>query len=70
MKAQAKEEKHGKQMERSQLAKEKQAREDAEKDKKAMEDRLKKYEEERQAAEEGNSCLPVSVNSVSSHFTS
>lgn len=57
MKAQAKEEKHAKQMERAQLAKEKQAREEAEKEKAAMADRLKKYEEERQAAEEGSSLL-------------
>lgn len=57
MKQQAKEEKHSKQMERAQLAKEKQAREDAEKEKAAMADRLKKYEEEKHAAEEGMSCL-------------
>lgn len=53
MKAQAKDEKHAKQMERAQLAKEKQAREDAEKEKKAMEERLKQYEVEKQRAAEG-----------------
>lgn len=54
MKAQAKEEKHSKQMERAQLAKEKQAREHAEKDKQEMEDRLKKYEEDKLKADQGN----------------
>lgn len=53
MKAQAREDKHAKQMERAQLAKEKQAREDAEKNKKEMEERLKQYEEEMQKKEEG-----------------
>ena len=53
MKSQAKEDKHAKQMERAQLAKEKQAREDAEKEKKEMEARLKRYEEEKKKAEEG-----------------
>ena len=53
MKAQAKEEKHAKQMERAQLAKEKQAREDAEKEKIAMEARLKQYEADKLKAEEG-----------------
>lgn len=53
MKAQAKEDKHTKQMERAKLSKEKQAREDAEKDKRELEGRLKKYEEEKQTAAEG-----------------
>ncbi len=53
MKAQAKEDKHAKQMERAQLAKEKQAREDAEVEKKELEDRLKLYEEEKQKKDEG-----------------
>ena len=53
MKAQAREEKHAKQMERAQLAKEKQAREDAEREKKEMENRLKLYEEEKKRAEDG-----------------
>jgi len=53
MKAQAKEEKHAKQMERAQLAKEKQAREDLEKEKLQMADRLQQYEEEKQRKEEG-----------------
>lgn len=52
MKAQAREEKHAKQMERAQLAKEKQAREDAEREKKEMENRLKLYEEEKKRAED------------------
>jgi len=46
MKAQAHEEKIAKQTERIQLMKEKQAREDAEKQSKDLQDRLKKYEEE------------------------
>ena len=53
MKAQAKEEKHAKQMERAQLAKEKQAREDLEKEKLEMADRLKQFEEDKKKAEEG-----------------
>ena len=62
MKAQAKEEKHAKQMERAQLAKEKQARVDAEKDKKEMEDRMKRYEEEKKKAEGGiSSFFPAEI---------
>lgn len=53
MKAQAKEEKHAKQMERAQLAKEKQAREDAEREKKELQARMKKFEEDSKRAEEG-----------------
>jgi hypothetical protein len=52
MKAQAREEKHTKQMEKAQLEKEKQAREDAEKDRAELEARLKKFEEEAIAAQE------------------
>ncbi|KAL5457501.1 hypothetical protein EMCRGX_G034767 [Ephydatia muelleri] len=46
MKAQAREEKHAKQMERAQLQREKQAREDAEKEKKELADRVRKIEME------------------------
>ena len=53
MKAQAKEEKHAKQMERAQLAKAVQDREDAERQKKELTDRLEKYEEEAAKAQEG-----------------
>lgn len=53
MKAQAREEKHHRQMERAQLEKEKQAREDAEKSRAELETRLKQYEEEAVAAQEG-----------------
>ena len=53
MKAQAKEEKHAKQMERAQLAKEVQAREDAERQRVELEGRLRKYEEEATKAQEG-----------------
>lgn len=53
MKAQAKDEKHSKQMERAQLVKEKQAHEETEKKKAEMEERLRQYEIERQKAEEG-----------------
>jgi len=52
MKAQAKEEKHAKQMERAQLAKAVQDREDAERQRKEMVDRLQKYEEEAAKAQE------------------
>jgi len=52
MKAQAKEEKHAKQMERAQLAKAVQDREDAERQKKEMVERLQKYEEEAAKAQE------------------
>ena len=53
MKAQAKEEKHAKQMERAQLAKAVQDREDAERQKKELSERLHKYEEEASKAQEG-----------------
>ena len=53
MKAQAKEEKHAKQMERAQYAKAVQEREDAERQKKELVDRLQKYEEEATKAQEG-----------------
>jgi hypothetical protein len=53
MKAQAKEEKHAKQMERAQLAKAVQDREDAERQRKELVDRLEKYEEEATKAQEG-----------------
>lgn len=53
MKAQAREEKHAKQMERAQLAREKQAREDAEREKQELEGRLKRFEEDQKAAKEG-----------------
>ena len=59
MKAQAKEEKHAKQMERAQLAKAVQDREDAERQRKELVDRLQKYEEEATKAQEGE------TNSVS-----
>ena len=64
MKAQAKEDKHAKQMERAQLAKEKQAREDAEKEKREMEERLRQYEIEKQKAEEGRSIFSLKHNYV------
>ena len=53
MKAQAKEEKHAKQMERAQLAKAVQDREDAERQKKELAERLQRYEEEATKAQEG-----------------
>ena len=53
MKAQAKEEKHAKQMERAQLAKAVQDREDAERQKKELSERLHKYEDEASKAQEG-----------------
>lgn len=52
MKAQAKEEKHAKQMERAQLAKAVQDREDAERQKKELAERLQRYEEEATKAQE------------------
>ncbi|XP_002160112.1 radixin isoform X2 [Hydra vulgaris] len=52
MKAQAREEKQGKQAERQALAKEKQAREDAENEKIKLELRLKRFEEEARLAQE------------------
>ena len=63
MKAQAKEEKHAKQMERAQLAKAVQDREDAERQRKELVDRLQKYEEEATKAQEGE------TNSVSGTAT-
>ena len=53
MKAQAKEEKHAKQMERAQYAKAVQEREDAERQRKELVDRLQKYEEDASKAQEG-----------------
>ena len=53
MKAQAKEEKHAKQMERAQLAKAVQDREDAERQKKELAERLQRYEEEDTKDQEG-----------------
>lgn len=44
---------------RIQLLKEKQAREDAEKQSKELQDRLKKYEEESRRAREGNIALQI-----------
>lgn len=52
MKAQAREEKHSKQMERSQLERERQAKEEAERQKQEMEDRLRKFEQESKRAGE------------------
>jgi radixin len=52
MKAQAREEKHGKQMERAQLEEAKQARAEAERQKKEMAERLHKFELETKKAEE------------------
>lgn len=52
MKAQAKEEKHRRQIERSKLAREKQLREDLERDKAALEQRLIQYQEELRIANE------------------
>merc|ERR1712223_646715 len=52
MKAQAKEEKHRRQIERSKLAREKQLREDLERDKAALEQRLIQYQEELRIAKE------------------
>lgn len=53
MKAQAKEDKHAKQMERAQLARMKESREDALKEKIELEQRLRLFEEEKKKAEEG-----------------
>lgn len=53
MKAQAREEKHARQMERAQLQKEKQNREDAEREKLELKERLKQYEMQTKEAEEG-----------------
>jgi len=53
MKAQAREEKHAKQMERAQLQREKQAREDAERQRIEMQERLKQFELESKKAQEG-----------------
>ena len=52
MKAQAKEEKHRRQIERSKLAREKQLREDLEREKAALEQRLIQYQEELRIAKE------------------
>ena len=52
MKAQAREDKHSRQMERAQLQREKQAREDAERQKKDLEDRVKQYEDDAKQAHE------------------
>jgi radixin len=52
MKAQAREEKHSKQMERAQLQREKQAREDAEREKREMEARLEAFKKEMEVARE------------------
>ena len=62
MKAQAKEEKHAKQMERAQLAKAVQDREDAERQKKELSERLQKYEEEAAKAQEGELLDHVSLS--------
>jgi len=51
MKAQARDEKTTKQQEKQQLAKEKQARADAERDKQELESRLRKFEEDARAAQ-------------------
>ena len=53
MKAQAREEKHAKQMERARLQREKKAREDAEKEKLELESRLRQFEEESRRVQEG-----------------
>ena len=53
MKAQAREEKHARQMERAQLQKEKQSREDAVREKTELEGRLKRFELQAKEAEEG-----------------
>lgn len=52
MKTQAREEKHAKQMERAQLQREKQAREDAEKQKIELEERVRKIESDARKAQE------------------
>eukprot|EP00118_Oscarella_pearsei_P024557 m.306310 g.306310 ORF g.306310 m.306310 type:complete len:568 (+) comp41140_c0_seq1:118-1821(+) len=52
MKAQAREDKHMKQIERAQLQKEKQAREDAEKQRAELETKLKQFEDEAKSAQE------------------
>lgn len=73
MKAQAKEEKDARLLERAQLALEKKARVDAEKEKKDMEDRLVRYEEEKKKNEEGKCiCLLQSSDTmckISSFFS-
>ena len=53
MKAQAREEKHVKQLERAKLVREQQARVDAEREKQELEGRLKRFEEDSIAAQEG-----------------
>lgn len=53
MKAQAREEKHARQMERAQLQKEKQSREDAVREKAELEERLKRFEQQAKDAAEG-----------------
>ena len=53
MKAQAREDKHAKQMERARLQREKKAREDAEKEKHELESRLRQFEEESRKVQEG-----------------
>ncbi|XP_065908751.1 radixin-like [Dysidea avara] len=52
MKAQAREDKHSKQMERAQLQREKQAREDAERREKELHDRLQRFQDEAKAAQD------------------
>lgn len=61
MKAQAKEEKHAKQMERAQLAKMKESREDALKEKIELEQRLRLFEEEKKKAAEGTRVTLLSM---------
>ena len=70
MKAQAKEEKHAKQMERAQLAKAVQDREDAERQRKELVDRLQKYEEEAAKAQEGELYNIIQcIYSASGHYS-
>lgn len=61
MKAQAKEEKHAKQMERAQLARMKESREDAVKEKIELEERLRRFEEEKKKAAEGTCVTLLSM---------
>lgn len=52
MRAQAREDKHSKQMERAHLQREKQAREDAERREKELQDRLQRFQDEAKAAQD------------------